>query len=54
MVCGSRNDKVVTTSHKSRMVVDLTLQHTNHAMLVEGPEIMICPVGTRRLVVGGS
>jgi hypothetical protein len=33
--------------------VDLTLQHTNHTVLVEGPEIMIRPVGTRRVVVGG-
>lgn len=31
-----------------------TLQHTNQAILVEGPEITICPVGTRRLVAGGS
>jgi hypothetical protein len=33
--------------------VDLTLQHTNHTVLVEGPEITIRPVGTR-LVTGGS
>jgi hypothetical protein len=32
----------------------LTLQHTNRDVLVEGPEIMIRPVGTRRLVAGGS
>jgi hypothetical protein len=54
MVCGSRNDTVVTTSRWSRTVVDLTLQHTNHTVLVEGPEIMIRPVGTRRLVAGGA
>src|SRR6476661_1944769 len=28
--------------------VDLTLQHTNHPVLVEGPEITVRPVGTRR------
>ena len=33
---------------------DLTLQHTNHTVLVEGPEIMIRPVAIRRLVAGGS
>ena len=54
IVCGSHTDTVVTTSRRSRTVVDLTLQHTNHTVLVEGPAIMIRPVGTRRLVVGGS
>src|SRR5690606_25560357 len=34
--------------------VGLTLQHTNREVLVEGPEITIRPVGTRRLVAGGS
>jgi hypothetical protein len=29
------------------MVVDLTCQHKNQALLVEGPEVMIRPVGTR-------
>jgi hypothetical protein len=52
MVCGSRHDKVVTTSRRSRTVVDLTLQHTNHTVLVEGPEIMIRPVGTRMVTAG--
>lgn len=33
--------------------VDLTLQHTNHTVLVEGPEIMIRPRGTHRVVTGG-
>jgi hypothetical protein len=33
---------------------DLTLQHTNHTVLVEGPEVMVRPVTTRRLVAGGS
>ena len=28
-------------------MVDLTCQHKNQALLVEGPEIMIRPVGTR-------
>jgi transposase-like protein len=29
------------------VVVDLTCQHKNQALLVEGPEVMIRPVGTR-------
>jgi hypothetical protein len=29
------------------MVVDLTCQHKNQTLLVEGPEIKIRPVGTR-------
>jgi hypothetical protein len=29
-------------------VVDLTCQHTNQTLLVEGPEIKIRPVGVRR------
>jgi hypothetical protein len=33
-------------------MVDLTHQHTNHTVLVKGPEIMIRPVGTR-MVTGG-
>jgi hypothetical protein len=31
----------------SRTVVDLTCQHKNQTLLVEGPEIMIRPIGTR-------
>lgn len=54
MACGSRNDTVATTSRRSRTVVGLTLQHTNREVLVEGPEITIRPVGTRRLMAGGS
>ena len=34
-------------SRSSQAVVDLTCQHKNQALLVEGPEIMIRPVGTR-------
>lgn len=34
--------------------VGLTHQHTNRSVLVEGPEITIRPVGTRRLVAGDS
>ncbi len=34
--------------------VGLTCQHTNQTILVEGPEITIRPVGTRRLVAGGA
>jgi hypothetical protein len=53
MVCGSRNATVVTTSRRSRTVVNLTVQHTNHTVLVEGPEITIRPVDTRRLATLG-
>jgi hypothetical protein len=28
-------------------VVDLTCQHKNQALLVEGPEIKVRPIGTR-------
>jgi hypothetical protein len=52
MVCGSRNDTVVTTSRWPRMVVDLTGQHKNPTLLVEGPEITVRSIGTRR-VTGG-
>jgi hypothetical protein len=31
----------------SRTVVDLTCQHKNQTLLVEGPEIMIRPMGPR-------
>jgi hypothetical protein len=47
MVCGSHTDTVVLSSRRSRTVVDLTCQHKNQALLVEGPEVMIRPVGTR-------
>jgi hypothetical protein len=53
IACGSRNDTVATTRRRSRTVVELTCQHTNQTVLVEGPEIMIRPVGARR-VTGGS
>jgi hypothetical protein len=36
------------------IAVDLTRQHTNREVLLEGPEITIRPVGTRRPVSGGS
>ena len=49
---GSHTDTVATTLRRSHVVVDLTHQHTNHTVLVEGPEIMIRPVGFRRPVVG--
>jgi hypothetical protein len=35
------------------MVVDLTCQHKNQILLVEGPEITVRSVATRR-VTGGS
>jgi hypothetical protein len=47
IVCGSHTDTVVTTSRSPPTVVDLTCQHKNQALLVEGPEVMIRPVGTR-------
>ncbi len=43
----------VQGSNKTPMV-GLTHQHTNRAVLVEGPEITIRPVGTRRLAAGGT
>ena len=36
----------------TRDFVDLSCQHKNHTVLVEGPEITVRPVGTRR-VTGG-
>jgi hypothetical protein len=54
MVCGSRTDTTITTKPQINATVDLTHQHKNHTVLVEGPEIMIRPVGTRRLVAGGT
>jgi hypothetical protein len=47
MVRGSHTDTVAMTSRRSLTVVDLTCQHKNQALLVEGPEVMIRPVGTR-------
>jgi hypothetical protein len=47
MVHGSHNDTVVLKSRRSNTMVDLTCQHKNQALLVEGPEVMIRPVGTR-------
>jgi hypothetical protein len=38
--------------NQDKLVVDLTLQHKNHTLLVEGPEIMIRLVGTRRVTDG--
>lgn len=35
-------------SRKSRIGVDLTLQHKNHTLLAEGPEVKIRPVGARQ------
>jgi Helix-turn-helix domain of resolvase len=47
MDCGSLTDTVATKNRKSQAVVDLTRQHKNQTLLVEGPEIKIRPVGTR-------
>jgi hypothetical protein len=46
MVCGSRNDTVVTTKPQVNTMVDLTCQHKNQTLLVEGPEVTTRPVGT--------
>jgi hypothetical protein len=48
MGCGSHTDTVVTTTRRSRTGVDLTCQHKNQTLLVEGPEIKIRPVGARQ------
>lgn len=34
--------------------VDLTDQHTNRAVLVDGPDIMTRPVGARQVAGGGA
>jgi hypothetical protein len=47
MACGSRNDTPLQQNRRSNTMVDLTLQHTNRPLLVEGPEIKIRPIGTR-------
>ena len=54
MLHGSHNDTVVLRSRSPGTVVDLTCQHKNHTLLVEGPEIPIRPVGTRRVTASGS
>lgn len=41
-------------SFPSSDYVDLTCQHKNREVLVEGPEITVRPVGTRRLAAGGG
>jgi hypothetical protein len=45
--CGSHTDTVVMRSRRSRTGVDLTCQHKNQTLMVEGPEIKIRPTGTR-------
>jgi hypothetical protein len=47
MVCGSRTDTTITTKPQIIATVDLTCQHKNQTLLVEGPEIKIRPIGTR-------
>jgi hypothetical protein len=47
MVCGSCNNTLAQQDRRPRTVVDLTCQHKNQALLVEGPEIKIRPIGTR-------
>jgi DNA invertase Pin-like site-specific DNA recombinase len=48
MVCGSRTDTTITTKPQINATVDLTCQHKNQILLVEGPEIKIRPVGARQ------
>jgi hypothetical protein len=48
MICGSRTDTTITTKPQINATVDLTCQHKNHTLLVEGPEITIRPVGARQ------
>jgi hypothetical protein len=52
MVCSSHNDTIPNHKQQVTTVVDLTHQHTNRAVLVEGPEITIRSVGTRRVTRG--
>lgn len=52
MIYGSRNDTLLQQNRWLHTVVDLTCQRKNHTLLVEGPEITVRPVGTRR-VSGG-
>ena len=54
MFCGSRTDTTITTKPQINAMVDLTSQHKNQTLLVEGPEVTIRPVGTRRVVPDGS
>lgn len=54
MVMVRRPDALRPFSLLGEPDVDLTLQHTNRTVLVEGPEITICPVGIRCLLAGGA
>jgi hypothetical protein len=47
MFRGSYTATVVMRSRRSRTVVDLTCQHKNRPLLVEGPEVKVRPIGTR-------
>jgi hypothetical protein len=49
---GNQTDPLAGRSASNAPMVVLTHQHTNHTVLVEGPEIMIRPVGSRRPMVG--
>ena len=46
--CGSHNDTVTKTNPQVTVGGELTCQHQNQTLLAEGPEIMICPVGSRQ------
>jgi DNA invertase Pin-like site-specific DNA recombinase len=48
MICGSHTRTVATTTGRSQTVVDLTCQHKNQTLLVEGPKIKIRRVGARQ------
>lgn len=53
MSYGSHTDTVVMRSRRSRAAVNLTCQHKNRPLVVEGPEITVRPVGVRRWSVRG-
>jgi hypothetical protein len=46
--------QAVTPGSCTLMSYSTAYESPNHTVLVEGPEISVRPVGTRRLVAGGS
>lgn len=51
---GSHNDTPESENRRSKRSVELTCQHKNREVLVEGPEITVRPVGTRRVAAAGD
>jgi hypothetical protein len=49
---GSNPELSSAAANLATRLLDLTCQHKNHTVLVEGPEITIKPVGTRRVSAG--